>query len=100
MIGGRTRTRTLDPLIKSQLLYQLIYAPSEHCVTWGDPLRSGATEAPRVVALTPRRPGCPGRVANFRFLLPETAEFGWAECHSPIDMRIEYKSKPYHHCQH
>ena len=28
--GGRTRTRTLDPLIKSQLLYQLSYAPA-----WG-----------------------------------------------------------------
>ena len=27
LIGGRTRTRTLDPLIKSQLLYQLSYAP-------------------------------------------------------------------------
>ena len=26
-IGGRTRARTLDPLIKSQLLYQLSYAP-------------------------------------------------------------------------
>ena len=26
--GGRTRTRTLDPLIKSQLLYQLSYAPA------------------------------------------------------------------------
>ena len=25
---GRTRTRTLDPLIKSQLLYQLSYAPA------------------------------------------------------------------------
>ena len=25
--GGRTGTRTLDPLIKSQLLYQLSYAP-------------------------------------------------------------------------
>ena len=25
--GGRTRTRTVDPLIKSQLLYQLSYAP-------------------------------------------------------------------------
>jgi hypothetical protein len=25
--GGRTRARTLDPLIKSQLLYQLSYAP-------------------------------------------------------------------------
>ena len=27
--GGRTRTRTLDPLIKSQLLYHLSYAPAE-----------------------------------------------------------------------
>jgi hypothetical protein len=27
VFGGRTRTRTLDPLIKSQLLYQLSYAP-------------------------------------------------------------------------
>jgi hypothetical protein len=27
VIGGRTRTRTWDPLIKSQLLYQLSYAP-------------------------------------------------------------------------
>src|SRR5690606_18273657 len=26
--GGRTRTRTWDPLIKSQLLYQLSYAPA------------------------------------------------------------------------
>ncbi len=26
--GGRTRTRTLDPLIKSQLLCQLSYAPT------------------------------------------------------------------------
>ena len=28
-IGGRTWTRTTDPLIKSQLLYQLSYAPAE-----------------------------------------------------------------------
>ena len=27
-VGGRTRARTLDPLIKSQLLYQLSYAPA------------------------------------------------------------------------
>jgi hypothetical protein len=33
-IGGRTRTRTWDPLIKSQLLYQLSYAP-------GMPARAG-----------------------------------------------------------
>ena len=29
--GGRTRIRTLDPLIKSQLLYQLSYAPDAPC---------------------------------------------------------------------
>ena len=28
VFGGRTGTRTLDPLIKSQLLYRLSYAPS------------------------------------------------------------------------
>jgi hypothetical protein len=28
MIGGRSRARTYDPLIKSQLLYQLSYAPA------------------------------------------------------------------------
>src|SRR5882757_9683944 len=27
LFGGRTRTRTWDPLLKSQLLYQLSYAP-------------------------------------------------------------------------
>jgi hypothetical protein len=27
-IGGRSRIRTYDPLIKSQLLYQLSYAPA------------------------------------------------------------------------
>ena len=26
--GGRSRVRTYDPLIKSQLLYQLSYAPT------------------------------------------------------------------------
>jgi hypothetical protein len=28
MSGGRSRARTYDPLIKSQLLYQLSYAPA------------------------------------------------------------------------
>ena len=28
IVGGRTRARTWDPLIKSQLLYQLSYAPA------------------------------------------------------------------------
>ena len=29
LLGGRTRARTWDPLIKSQLLYQLSYAPAK-----------------------------------------------------------------------
>jgi hypothetical protein len=35
IFGGRTRARTWDPLIKSQLLYQLSYAPECRC---GGPL--------------------------------------------------------------
>jgi hypothetical protein len=34
-IGGRTRTRTVDPLIKSQLLYQLSYAPAQKAEVCG-----------------------------------------------------------------
>jgi hypothetical protein len=30
LLGGRTRARTWDPLIKSQLLYQLSYAPGTY----------------------------------------------------------------------
>ena len=33
MIGGRSKTRTCDPLIKSQLLYQLSYAPFRQGLT-------------------------------------------------------------------
>lgn len=43
--GGRTRTRTLDPLIKSQLLYQLSYAPTgrrDGVTPSGKPLFSGS----------------------------------------------------------
>ena len=49
MGGGRTRTRTWDPLIKSQLLYQLSYAP-------GSPVRETRASG-RPVAK--RRPACP-----------------------------------------
>ena len=35
--GGRTRTRTLGPLIKSQLLYQLSYAPPNRPLGSGRP---------------------------------------------------------------
>ena len=32
--GGRNRIRTYDPLIKSQLLYQLSYAPIRSRTNW------------------------------------------------------------------
>src|SRR5262245_43543091 len=38
--GGRTRARTWDPLIKSQLLYQLSYAPGK--TSGKGPRRRGA----------------------------------------------------------
>jgi hypothetical protein len=43
VFGGRSRTRTYDPLIKSQLLYHLSYAPV--------PSRSG--EGPLAVSRAP-----------------------------------------------
>src|SRR5450759_4527916 len=49
MIGGRTRARTWDPLIKSQLLYQLSYAPG--LPSAGSPARRGS--------LSKGAPGCP-----------------------------------------
>ena len=49
-IGGRTRTRTWDPLIKSQLLYQLSYAP-------GIPPRSPA----RAASCSKASSHCPGK---------------------------------------
>ena len=33
--GGRSRIRTYDPLIKSQLLYQLSYAPAKRLLPGG-----------------------------------------------------------------
>lgn len=40
--GGRTRARTWDPLIKSQLLYQLSYAPIGKSRSAGLPRWTGA----------------------------------------------------------
>jgi hypothetical protein len=51
--GGRTRTRTWDPLIKSQLLYQLSYAP-------GMPPRSPA----RAASCSKASSHCPGKGRN------------------------------------
>ena len=52
MNGGRTRARTWDPLIKSQLLYQLSYAPS--VTPGGAPSRRGLAKPPRTVQQTCR----------------------------------------------
>jgi hypothetical protein len=48
--GGRTRTRTWDPLIKSQLLYQLSYAP--------EPLKFLAARVAGRQAYSTRPPVC------------------------------------------
>src|SRR5665811_2034682 len=59
--GGRTRTRTVDPLIKSQLLYQLSYAPSELRPSRRRrrrPTRLGISELPRVLPLALPRTAC------------------------------------------
>src|SRR5437660_4481690 len=58
-IGGRTRTRTWDPLIKSQLLYQLSYAPGK--------CRPGRPRGLRPVAK--RVPTVQGRPAMDRFAM-------------------------------
>src|SRR5262249_21751380 len=48
LIGGRTRTRTWDPLIKSQLLYQLSYAPGVPPAKAPQGLRPVAKRVPTV----------------------------------------------------
>ena len=56
--GGCTRTRTLDPLIKSQLLYQLSYAPAQEA-------RSITKRRRLVERAAPRRSGDQGAAAQF-----------------------------------
>ena len=43
LLGGRSRTRTCDPLIKSQLLYQLSYRPTAKCKLYVAIYRSQAS---------------------------------------------------------
>ncbi len=52
--GGRTRARTLDPLIKSQLLYQLSYAPIATRGVHPPPARPACSKGDR------RCPAAPG----------------------------------------
>src|SRR5262245_3288222 len=66
-IGGRTRTRTLDPLIKSQLLYQLSYAPGPAAVSRG---RGSVAKPSQAVQGTGRRPDAlPGPASPWRISL-------------------------------
>src|SRR5687768_18580592 len=53
--GGRTRARTWDPLIKSQLLYQLSYASAP--VGQRGHLGGEAADCNRRGGFAPRRPG-------------------------------------------
>ena len=57
--GGRTRTRTWDPLIKSQLLYQLSYAPGMPPRWTPQGLRPVAKRVPAVQRRTATDPVTP-----------------------------------------
>src|ERR1041384_2509080 len=67
--GGRTRARTWDPLIKSQLLYQLSYAPGRKS---GKPLRGAS--------FSKATPGCPASRRKFSRSLVDRRE-----CKKPLD---------------
>ena len=54
LFGGRTRARTWDPLIKSQLLYQLSYAPG-----------SGPEKPSESGSFSKATCGCPASQADF-----------------------------------
>src|SRR3984957_7279253 len=79
LLGGRTRARTWDPLIKSQLLYQLSYAPGtspETATARGRRLAKRPRDVQQTCGLfeSPRRerkprkrrliPACPGGVGR------------------------------------
>ncbi len=70
-VGGRSRTRTYDPLIKSQLLYHLSYAPG----------RRPKGPTPKVAPLTSPRSPCPAaahhRSPNSSRLM-RTSRLTWA----------------------
>src|SRR5204863_846976 len=53
-LGGRTRARTWDPLIKSQLLYQLSYAPG-----------TGSEKPSRGGSFSKATPHCPAKGPKF-----------------------------------
>src|SRR5665213_1374887 len=78
--GGRSRTRTCDPLIKSQLLYQLSYAP----------------HARRRVYNKPRR-GCRARQPDAASLLGVAVT---SDAHVAVDIDAHQQTEAEHHRQH
>ena len=83
--GGRTRARTWDPLIKSQLLYQLSYAPGrENPKLSGFPLGTTTSHSPRRVDITGEK-GALGRPRRVYI----TA--GWRGPHVVTEGLIEFR---------
>lgn len=70
-IGGRRRIRTLDPLIKSQLLYQLSYAPLPNRRDGPSPprLATRSVTKPSFICEEPFHPAWPS-VLDARLLSP------------------------------
>jgi hypothetical protein len=58
-IGGRSRTRTYDPLIKSQLLYHLSYAPVRPACESGGQLGLPPYQRPRALSMEALSPWMP-----------------------------------------
>ena len=57
MYGGRTRARTWDPLIKSQLLCQLSYAPVDRLIAKGGGFVTSVLDQKFLVSRTGFRQG-------------------------------------------
>src|SRR6476660_1507101 len=83
--GGRTRARTWDPLIKSQLLYQLSYAPGPVRKAFAEGRRL-AKRPPDVQQSGPSFPGLCGR--------PASAKSRWIPAAFPVFQSSVRRSEP------
>src|SRR3546814_20463177 len=90
--GGRTRARTWDPLIKSQLLYQLSYA-SIAVPAWPDPVGSapgstspggGQNENAALKALPESQLGSASPRPRSPAAAPRLIENGSASCRASV----------------
>ena len=91
-IGGRSRTRTYDPLIKSQLLYHLSYAPVRPACESGGQLGLPPYQRPRALsmeALSPRMP-CLGLSAKIGRPATETSVGGFLRAHTRIKAPLRF----------